>query len=48
MISLAFCLPMLVRAWVLPAFAQQGALVYVLPEVKTLEQVFGFATAVAS
>ncbi len=33
---------------VLPAFAKQGALVYVLPEVKTLDQVFGFATAVAS
>jgi hypothetical protein len=33
---------------VLPAFAKPGALVYVLPEVKTLEQVFGVAGAVNS
>jgi hypothetical protein len=33
---------------VLPAFATPGAIVYVLPEEKTLEQVFGFATAVSS
>lgn len=33
---------------VMPAFATPGALVYVLPEEKTLDQVFGITTAVAS
>jgi hypothetical protein len=33
---------------VLPAFATPGAIVYVLPEVKTIEQVFGIAGSVAS
>jgi hypothetical protein len=33
---------------VLPAFATPGAIVYVLPEEKTLEQVFGIAGTVAS
>ena len=33
---------------VLPAFARHGALVYVLPEVKTIEQVFALPPLVAS